>query len=102
MLKGLVVRPEAMSRNLDHSGGLIVAEAVMVALAPHIGRLKAHDLVYAACRQAIDSNQTLFDVLRADPKVVALLGEDALLRLTSPAEYLGMAPEMVDRILEGR
>ena len=102
MLKGLVVRPEAIARNLDHLGELIVAGAVMLAFAPDMVRLKAHDVVYAACRQAIGSSQTLLDVLRADPKVVALLGEDASLRLTSPAEHLAIAPEVVDRILEGR
>lgn len=102
MLNWLVFRPVAMSRNSEHSGRLIVAEAVMLALVPFLGRLKAHDLVYATCRHAIDSNQTLFDVLRGDPKDPALLDKDVLLRLTIPVEYLAIALEMVDRVLERR
>ena len=53
MLEGLVVEPERMRRNLDLTGGLIVAEAVMMALAEHTGRQDAHDIVYGACRAAL-------------------------------------------------
>ena len=50
MLGGLIVDPERMARNLDMTDGLIVAEAVMMGLAPHTGRQQAHDIFYAACR----------------------------------------------------
>ena len=50
MLEGLVVDEARMRRNLDMTQGLIVAEAVMMGLAPHLGRQQAHDMVYAACR----------------------------------------------------
>ena len=50
-----------------HDAGLIVAEAVMMGLAPHLGRQKAHDLVYAACRTALEQGGSLFDVLAANP-----------------------------------
>ncbi len=39
------VNAENMQRNLECTQGLIMAEAVMMALAPHIGRLQAHHLV---------------------------------------------------------
>lgn len=102
MLGGLVVRPEAMARNLDHSRGLIVAEAVMMALAPHKGRVAAHDLVYAACRRAIDEDKSLCEVLLEVPEVVDPLGEATVRDLTNPARYLGTAPQMVDRLIDGR
>ena len=38
MLEGLIVDAGRMRRNLDLTGGLIVAEAVMMALAEHTGR----------------------------------------------------------------
>src|SRR6202008_4452619 len=38
MLGGLIVDEARMRKNLDMSNGLIVAEAVMMGLAPHIGR----------------------------------------------------------------
>ena len=49
MLGGLIVDERRMRRNLDLTR-LIVAEAVMMGLAPHPGRQQAHDVVYAACR----------------------------------------------------
>ena len=50
MLGGLIVDPGRMAKNLAMTHGLIVAEAVMMGLAPHTGRNEAHDLVYDACR----------------------------------------------------
>lgn len=102
MLSGLQVFPQNMSRNLAHSRGLIVAEAVMMALSPHIGRKQAHDIVYTGCRRAIEDDVTLFEALRTMPEVTEPLGQEVLQRLTDPANYLGMAPQMVDRMLAGR
>jgi 3-carboxy-cis,cis-muconate cycloisomerase len=45
LFRGLVVPPERMARNLALDGGQILAEAVMMRLAPHVGRTRAHDLV---------------------------------------------------------
>ena len=69
MLEGLVVDAARMRRNLDMTQGLIVAEAVMMGLAPHLGRQQAHDMVYAACRTALEQGGSLFDVLAANPVV---------------------------------
>jgi 3-carboxy-cis,cis-muconate cycloisomerase len=102
MLGGLIVDEQRMRRNLDMTAGLIVAEAVMMGLAPHLGRNEAHDVVYAACRTASESGDRLADVLAAIPEVVRCLDREAIERLTDPANYLGMAPAMVDRVVAGR
>ncbi len=47
------VNAENMQHNLECTQGLIMAEAVMMALAPHIGRLQAHNLVEDACKTAV-------------------------------------------------
>ena len=100
MLGGLVVHEQRMRRNLDLTGGLIVAEAVMMAAAPKLGRQHAHDLVYDACRQAIEGGGRLADILAGRPEVVAALGgREAIERCCDPANYLGLAGEMVDRVL---
>lgn len=100
MLGGLVVDEEAMRRNLGLTRGLIVAEAVMMGLAPHIGRQEAHDLVYDACRVVNEKGGRLADVLNAMPGVSSRLDPALVERLTDPANYLGLAPQMVDRVLE--
>nr|WP_128565204.1 3-carboxy-cis,cis-muconate cycloisomerase [Methylobacterium crusticola] len=98
-LGGLVVDAAQMRRNLGISRGLIVAEAVMMALAPHTGRQQAHDLVYAACRVVNEQGGTLAEALAAVPEVARHFDRAAIDRLTDPANYLGSAPQMVDRVL---
>jgi 3-carboxy-cis,cis-muconate cycloisomerase len=98
-LGGLVVDAKKMADNLDISRGLIVAEAVMMGLAPQIGRQEAHDVVYDACRIANEKAMMLSDALAADPRVSSRIDRATIDRLTSPKNYLGLAPEMVDRVL---
>src|SRR6516225_2419383 len=102
MLGGLIVDVGRMAKNLAMTHGLIVAEAVMMGLAPHTGRNAAHDLVYDACRVAIETDRPLLDVLLEMPAVAGPLGTEKLRALTNPANYLGAAPAMVDRVLTGR
>ena len=98
-LGGLIVDQNRMAENLDVSRGLIVAEAVMMGLAPQLGRQEAHDVVYDACRLANEKHLTLADALSANPQVSGRIDRATIDRLTSPGNYLGLAPEMVDRVL---
>ncbi|KAA8997326.1 adenylosuccinate lyase family protein [Affinibrenneria salicis] len=100
MLSGLIVDETAMARNLDMTKGLIVAEAVMMGLAPYIGRQDAHDIVYDACRIVNEKGGRLADVLNAMPGVSSRLDPELIEQLTNPANYLGMAPVMVDQVLK--
>jgi 3-carboxy-cis,cis-muconate cycloisomerase len=99
-LGGLIVDEARMAQNLGMSKGLIVAEAVMMHMAPFIGRQQAHDVVYAACRVVNAEGGTLAEALAKDPEIAEHFDRAALDRLTDPANYLGLAPAMVDRILE--
>jgi len=96
-LGGLIVDTERMKHNLNISKGLIVAEAVMMGLAPFTGRQQAHDIVYDACRTVNDNGGTLAEALAALPEVTKHFDRAAIDRLTDPANYLGLAPQMVDR-----
>jgi 3-carboxy-cis,cis-muconate cycloisomerase len=102
MLDGLVVDEARMRSNLDMTSGLIVAEAVMMGLAPYLGRNEAHEVVYAACRIVNERGGRLADVLAAMPEVSGRLDRAAIERLTDPANYLGMASRMVDRVIGDR
>jgi 3-carboxy-cis,cis-muconate cycloisomerase len=68
-------------------------------LAPFIGRQQAHDVVYAACRVVNESGRTLAEALADDAQVTRHFDRAALDRLTDPANYLGLAPAMVDRVI---
>jgi 3-carboxy-cis,cis-muconate cycloisomerase len=98
-LGGLIVDDKRMAQNLAMSKGLIVAESVMMQMAPHIGRQQAHDVVYAACRVVNEKGGTLADVLMQDKAVTAHFDRAAVEKMTDPANYLGLAPAMVDKVL---
>jgi 3-carboxy-cis,cis-muconate cycloisomerase len=102
MVSSLVVDEKKMRANLDITRGLIVSEAVMMGLGPHIGRQYAHDLVYDICRQVVATGRTLLDLLAENREVAKHLDRAALEKLCDPANYLGQAGEMVDRVLAMR
>src|SRR5919106_489227 len=99
LLEGLVVDPERMRRNLDATQGMITAEAVMMALAPAIGREQAHHLVAAACQRALAHGRHLREELQADAVITAHLPPERLVELLDPRNYTGFAAEFVDRVL---
>ncbi len=99
ILDGLAVDEARMAANLALSNGMVMSEAVMMGLAPHIGRNQAHDVVYEACAACADGSRTLRDVLLADKRISAKLSAADIDHMLDPANYLGCAREMVDRVL---
>jgi 3-carboxy-cis,cis-muconate cycloisomerase len=97
--EGLTVNAARMRDNLDLTGGLIVAEAVMMGLAPLLGRGEAHHVVKHACDVALTERIPLADALARVPEVAGKLDAAAIARLTDPAGYLGSAEAFIDRVL---
>ena len=102
LLEGLEISPQKMKENIDKTNGLIVAEAVMMALAPHLGRQIAHDVVYDCCRHSIKNNIPFIDSLLKDEKISNIFNKDDLSKIVDPANYLGAAPAMASRLLNNR
>jgi 3-carboxy-cis,cis-muconate cycloisomerase len=85
------------------SGGLIVAEAVMMGLAPYIwGRQVAHDVVYDACRATLNEGAAFVEALLAHPEINGRLTRAEIETLIDPTNYLGAAPAMTRRLLANR
>jgi len=99
ILEKLWVGPEQMRKNLNIGGGLLMSEAVMMGLAPKIGKAKAHHIVYAAAAKAMDSGLTLREALLAESEITDLLSVAEIDTLLDPANYVGVAPAMVDAVL---
>jgi len=97
--EGLVVDADRMRANLDISRGLIVSEAVMMGLAPALGREEAHHVVKHACDVALAERIHLADALARDPAVSSRLDRAAIEVLIDPRNYLGAAGTYVDRFL---
>lgn len=100
VLQGLEVDATRMRANLDADGGLVMSEAVMMGLAPHIGRGAAHSAVTAAAQDAIKQGISLRAALLEVPQVTAHLDPAALDHLLEPGNYTGSAGAMVDAVLK--
>jgi 3-carboxy-cis,cis-muconate cycloisomerase len=96
---GMVVNPQRMRANLDLTRGLIVSEAVMMGLAPLLGRGEAHHIVKHACDIALTEKVSLADALQRDPTVAARLDRAAIESLIDPANYLGSTQGFIDRVI---
>jgi len=104
VIRGLKLDPQRMRKNLDLSGGLIMAEAVMLTLGATLGRQHAHDVVYDAAQVAFVEHKAFGDLLSADPRVTERLDSAAIIKLMDPTEYCGLsatlAREAVQRVRE--
>ena len=94
-----MVDPARMRANLDATHGLIMSEAVMMGLAPHLGREAAHHVVKLACDLALAERIPLAQALAREPTLSARLDNAAIARLTDPANYLGATQEYISRII---
>jgi len=99
MLDGLVIDADRMRANLDITNGMIVSEAIMMGLAPYMGRQVAHDIVYDVCRDAMAQDRPLRELLCELPEITKHLTAEQISDLCDPAGYVGQAGEMVDRML---
>ncbi|NWB83597.1 3-carboxy-cis,cis-muconate cycloisomerase [Pseudomonas gingeri] len=99
VVPGLEVDAGRMLQNLELTKGLVLAEAVSIALSQRIGRDAAHHLIEQCCRRAVEQGEHLRQVLGAEPQVTAQLSAEALDRLLDPAHYLGQSQRWVQRAL---
>jgi 3-carboxy-cis,cis-muconate cycloisomerase len=98
--QGLEVRPEKMRKNLAVTGGMLLAENITTVAAERLGRLRAHDLVKAACRRALEAGRHLREELLEDDEIGAALSAGEIDAALDPERYLGSAGAFVDRALD--
>jgi len=96
----LELNPERMRENLDKTNGLIVAENVMMTLAPVLGRQKAHDLLHHAAETAMQGGAKLLEILRNDPSVTENISEEHLEAALNPENYLGLSRPLTEEAVK--
>jgi 3-carboxy-cis,cis-muconate cycloisomerase len=99
VVDGLDVYEEHMTYNLGATHGLILSEAMAIALARHIGRSPAHQLVEHAAHRALESGRALRDLLLEDQEVRARLSSAEIDSLLDPKNYTGSAASMIQQVL---
>ena len=99
LLTSLVVKPKHMLRNLERAGGVVLSEAVMMALASKLGRDRAHELVLRLHRESLKRGVPFREAVRVHPEVRAQLGPRRLEQALDYRGSLGLAGATVDRVL---
>ena len=97
--EGIEVDAARMRTNLNATHGLIMSEAVQMALGAELGRLEAHDLLQAASKRAVKVKRPLIEALSQIPAIAKVLPREKLTRLFDPLAYLGSAEQFLDRTL---
>ena len=97
---GLQIDPDRMRANLDQTSGLIMAESLTMALAPHLGRGEAHRVVRATCTRATEAGADLERAALADEAIRAALSPEQVRAALDPAGYLGSTDTFVRRALD--
>jgi 3-carboxy-cis,cis-muconate cycloisomerase len=95
--QGLEVDAERMRSNIENTHGLIMAEAVWMALSAKVPREAARKIVEEASRKAIAEQRHLSAVLAEDPRVTAHISSGELARVFELMSYQGVAQTLIER-----
>ncbi|MFJ9855024.1 3-carboxy-cis,cis-muconate cycloisomerase [Streptomyces sp. NPDC101150] len=99
LCEGLTVDHERMARNLQLTGGQIVAERIAARLSEALGKTSAKKHIAALTSVSSRGEGTFAEHLAADTEVLQYLTDVPLGDLLDPAQYLGASTELVDRAL---
>ncbi len=103
LMKNLVLHPENIAKNLEMTGGMELAEAVMMDLTEKgMARQKAHELLRKLSIKAIREKKPLKDVLLSSSDIKKHLTKSEVDSLMDPANYIGTAVEQVKNVLKRR
>jgi 3-carboxy-cis,cis-muconate cycloisomerase len=100
VLSGLNVDTARMRQNLDASGGLVMAESVVMALSKQLDSVSARQLVERLVKASGSSGKSFDRLLREDREITSKLDGAALAAALEPGNYLGAAEQLIDRALE--
>ena len=98
LVEGLEIHPERMTENLSLSHQFVYAEAVMMALAPKLGRQKVHDLVDAAVTDA-RGGKTFVEALQQSEKISNVLSGPVLNKILKGQAHIEAAAQEVREVL---
>lgn len=98
--QGLVVHSDAMLRNLNLSNGLIGSEALMMRLAPSMGRHEAHQLLYGAAQRSQSEGIPYIAAIEQHPLLPRHQMPEKWAEALMPENYIGASADLVDDVIE--
>ena len=99
LMDRLVVYPERMRRNLEHLGGLVDSQRVLLALTQAgLSREDAYRAVQRNAMAAWDGEGRFSDLLKADPEITRYLDAQTIDGLFDPAYHLKHVDTIFTRV----
>jgi len=99
IMKGLLVYPQQMKRNMQISKGLLFSQRVMLALIDRgLGRQEAYRLIQRNAMKSWKGNKNFLGLLKADPEVTAVIPSKELESLFDEQYYLRYIGEIFKRL----
>ncbi|MEM4293813.1 MAG: adenylosuccinate lyase, partial [Thermoplasmata archaeon] len=96
LFRKLIVNAEQMRKNIEFTQGLVMAERVMIELTRKgMGRQEAHELLRKLSMEARAEKRHLRDLLVERQ----ILSREEAGKIFEAASYVGVAPEIVDKIV---
>ncbi|MBT6095704.1 MAG: 3-carboxy-cis,cis-muconate cycloisomerase [Rhodospirillaceae bacterium] len=99
LIERLEVHADTMRANIDMTNGLALTERFTMALAKHMSKFDARQLLDEACARVAAEGVSLSDAIGAMPSVTNIMSKDEITALADPNGYVGSAPEIVDNVL---
>ncbi len=100
VLKDIVVFPENMKKNLELSGGTIMAEAIITELVKRgMGRQDAHELLRENSMRAFSEGRNLKGLLLSDARVGKFLNAAELEGIMDYKNYIGLSVQKTEQII---
>ena len=99
LTENLVIHADRMQANLEATGGFVLSEAVMLALAERIGKQSAHTLVYETAMHAHTTGRGLKEAILDNPQICAYLSTQEIESLFDYRRHTGQCTAMVDQVL---
>ncbi|MEM2905750.1 MAG: adenylosuccinate lyase [Candidatus Bathyarchaeia archaeon] len=100
VMRGLIVYPENMRRNIDATRGLAMSEAAMLTLAEKgPGRQWAHELIRRHSMEAWRGPLSLAEVLKRSPEVTKYLTSEEIDAIFDPKAYLGTSQQQIEKVV---
>ena len=99
IMRGLLVYPQKMKRNIDITKGLVFSQRVMLTLIDKgLSRQKAYELVQRNAMKTWEKNRNFLKLLKADEEIAALLSPEEVESLFNEQYYLRYIDDIFKRV----
>lgn len=99
ILKGLIVHEDRIRQNVERAATFISTEALMFHLGATIGKQTAHRILYEASMEAIETNQSLIDMLMKYDEISKKFKREDLEKTIDPVDHIGLSQKLTHRVI---